>query len=419
MKGVLSCLLALVLTLSITPSVFAESVGGKAWIGEKEYPTLEDAVKAAASGDTITLGEGTYSLFQKTLGVTGKKLTFDGKGTDKTTWIIGANPPDPSYFGTQYNGDACFNGADTVIFKNMKLISGKTINVYTDYGAGKNDIIVNYKDCTVNGSTPEGKQDKAVMNINDSNMDGYKYIINISGTNVVNGVTPDNLNREYPKEQKDISCSRLFEFNTKYGPGNSGRTIVNVNEVAVWEAGKMVDHKNSDGYKDNAFTKTTGDWTTNGDGTITRTVTKECKYCGYQETVTELQVKITYNANGGKGEINSPTGAAGESVSVAQNDFTRNNYTFTGWNTQADGKGTAYKPGDSFTLTDKDTVLYAQWSKKSGSAGTGTSGTVKPIDSPKTGDNSSLALWFALLLANGGAVTATTIYGRKNKRSVK
>ena len=128
---------------------------------------------------------------------------------------------------------------------------------------------------------------------------------------------------------------------------------------------------------------------------------------------------------------------------VAENVFTRNNYTFTGWNTQADGKGTAYKAGDSFTLTDKDTVLYAQWSKNSGStgtgtkgtakpsagtgtkgtakpsAGTGTKGTAKPIDSPKTGDNSNLALWFALLFVSGGAVTATTIYGRKNKRSVK
>ena len=50
-------------------------------------------------------------------------------------------------------------------------------------------------------------------------------------------------------------------------------------------------------------------------------------------------------------------------MTVAENVFTRNNYTFTGWNTQADGKGTAYKPGDSFMLTDKDTVLYAQWNK--------------------------------------------------------
>ena len=129
--------------------------------------------------------------------------------------------------------------------------------------------------------------------------------------------------------------------------------------------------------------------------------------------------------------MSAETGVAGKIVTVAQNEFTRNDYTFTGWNTQADGKGTAYKAGDSFTLTDKDIVLYAQWSKNSGStgtgtkgtakpsAGTGTKGTAKPTDSPKTADNSNLALWFALLFVSGGAVTATTIYGRKNKRSVK
>ena len=124
-------------------------------------------------------------------------------------------------------------------------------------------------------------------------------------------------------------------------------------------------------------------------------------------------------------------GDVGSKIVIGQNGFARSGYTFTGWNTQADGKGTAYKAGNSFTLTDKDTVLYAQWSKNSGSAGTGTNGTAKPsagtgtkgtakpTDSPKTGDNSNLALWFALLFVSGGAVTATTIYGRKNKRSVK
>ena len=120
--------------------------------------------------------------------------------------------------------------------------------------------------------------------------------------------------------------------------------------------------------------------------------------------------------------MSAETGVAGKIVTVAENVFTRNNYTFTGWNTQADGKGTAYKAGDSFTLTDKDTMLYAQWSKNSDSAGTGRNGrnrTAKPTDLPKTGDNSNLALWFALLFVSGGAVTATTIYGRKNKRSVK
>ena len=106
-------------------------------------------------------------------------------------------------------------------------------------------------------------------------------------------------------------------------------------------------------------------------------------------------------------------------MTVAQNEFTRNNYTFTGWNTQADGKGTAYKPGDSFTLTDKDTMLYAQWSKNSDSARTGRNGTAKPTDLPKTGDNSNLALWFVLLLVSGGAITATAVISSKKKHSVK
>ena len=39
--------------------------------------------------------------------------------------------------------------------------------------------------------------------------------------------------------------------------------------------------------------------------------------------------------------------------------------------------------------------------------------------SPQTGDNSNLTLWVALLFVSGGAVTATTVYGRKKKRSVK
>ena len=124
---------------------------------------------------------------------------------------------------------------------------------------------------------------------------------------------------------------------------------------------------------------------------------------------------LSYDANGGMGTMSAETGVAGKIVTVAQNEFTRNNYTFTGWNTQADGKGTAYKPGDSFTLTDKDTVLYAQWSKNSGSAGTGTNGTAKPTDSPKTGDNSNLALWFALLFVSGGAAIGTAVVSRKKK----
>ena len=45
---------------------------------------------------------------------------------------------------------------------------------------------------------------------------------------------------------------------------------------------------------------------------------------------------------------------------LLSNPFTRENYTFNGWNTAADGSGTSYADGDNITLT-ADTTLYAQW----------------------------------------------------------
>ena len=446
MKGVLSCLLALVLVFSITPSVFAgEPVGGKTiyvdaingndtqeGVGttiDKAYKTVAAAVAFAESGDTIQLGTGNYSLYEvcgkkgadNTKYTKNKDLTFIGAGPEETTWGIGPEVPDPKYYGTEYNSDYSFKGTGTITFKNMTLrsshedylgfshtnntivencvingktffwgyetatfkhttfncptgdyaiwtysspvmtfdnctfnSSGKVINVYTDYSAGKHDITVNFNGCTVNGFSL-----KPALNINDSNMGNYKYVINISGNNVVNGVTTDK-----------ISCSRLFGYSGRSG-NNTGRTIVSFGNTTVWtpvwQNGKMFDnqayHNNgvtadgvtytnnvegsndslyAEGYKDHAFDTTPSEWTTNADGKITRTVTKTCKYCGYQENVTEYRVTYYYS-----------------------------------------------------------------------------NGTAKPTDSPKTGDTSNLTLWIALLLANGGAVTATTIYGRKNKRSVK
>ena len=75
---------------------------------------------------------------------------------------------------------------------------------------------------------------------------------------------------------------------------------------------------------------------------------------------------VTYDANGGSGtmtDTNSPY--AYEVVAkVLTNGFTRSRYTFTGWNTKADGSGKPYAEGDSIDVTG-NIVLYAQWSKNS------------------------------------------------------
>lgn len=126
-----AALLAVAMMLQMLPMLaFAEDAPGTpvAWNKKKgtSYTSLADAVKDAKSGDTITLGEGNYTLYGiKSDDTTrGKDLTFVGQGPDKTAWNIGAKVPDPANFGTEYNGDYSFDGAGTVTFKNMTLRSG-------------------------------------------------------------------------------------------------------------------------------------------------------------------------------------------------------------------------------------------------------------------------------------------------------
>ena len=71
---------------------------------------------------------------------------------------------------------------------------------------------------------------------------------------------------------------------------------------------------------------------------------------------------VTFDANGGDdGTMNSQSFTENVPQNLADNEFTRTGYTFTGWNTAADGTGTSYTDGQSVTLTTAGLTLYAQW----------------------------------------------------------
>ena len=77
-----------------------------------------------------------------------------------------------------------------------------------------------------------------------------------------------------------------------------------------------------------------------------------------------LQANVVYNANGGTGSHANTTGWQYSDVTVPSDtskSFKRDGYVFLGWDTQADGNGTAYKDGSQVPLQDKDITLYAQW----------------------------------------------------------
>ena len=389
------------------------------------YDTVLEAVTNAGTVDTIELGEGDYTLYKvNSTGTTkGKDLTFVGKGTDKTTWYIGAEVPNPAHFGTEYGGDYSFDGAGTVTFKNMTLhsgnadylgfiradntvvedcvingktfywgytsakfinttfnaptgdyaiwtyssptmtfdgctfnASGKVINVYTDYGAGKNDITVNFNNCTVNSSLSV----KTALNINDSNMGDYKYIINLSGKNTADDAWLDK-----------TTCSRVFGFGGKSDSNDKGHTEVYVGTELVWgrkegtEKGELKTHKHSAGEAENEVKDTYTDWKETGRH-YERKVTTKCNYCGYTTTNTEKGYKLEYDLNGGDPAEGADDETYKEKI-VPENEKvtlaaapTKEGYFFHYW----DGaEGNFY--GDSATIKmTANTKLTAQWGEE-------------------------------------------------------
>ena len=165
MKKTLALILTFIMVLALVPTVAFAEEPYVAWIGEKGYATLGDAVKDAKSGDTITLGEGEYSLYDVcghigALGsskdyTAGKDLTFVGQGADKTTYHIGAKDTSHSDGPCDYSLDG--RGTEmkeTVIFKDMTIDAGKypevqTKDAYLHGLAGIDNIVLD--NCTFNG----------------------------------------------------------------------------------------------------------------------------------------------------------------------------------------------------------------------------------------------------------------------------
>ena len=95
--------------------------------------------------------------------------------------------------------------------------------------------------------------------------------------------------------------------------------------------------------------------------TGTRTF-KHYRYRGGRVTINYTREKhtIRYDANGGSGAPGNQTKTMGVDLWLSSTTPSRPQYVFKGWNTEANGSGTSYSPGQQF-YPDADTTLYAQW----------------------------------------------------------
>ena len=119
----------------------------------------------------------------------------------------------------------------------------------------------------------------------------------------------------------------------------------------------------------NTFTKTgytfTG-WNTKADGTGTPYTDEQSVSLSNNLTLyAQWEINkytITFNSNGGTGNMNSQQVSYNTSTKLSKNTFTKDGFKFTGWNTKADGKGTSYTNEQNVSLSNNLT-LYAQWNE--------------------------------------------------------
>lgn len=126
------------------------------------------------------------------------------------------------------------------------------------------------------------------------------------------------------------------------------------------------------------------------EGTATGTISKQLIPGDTNETRITNSLKhyyqkgsLSYDGNGAEsGAIETTQDWVKTTTAVSKNAFARTGYTFTGWNTSADGSGTDVKEGSTFTYVTGETTLYAQWAKDAVPSTTqGHKTSVPPADS--------------------------------------
>ena len=336
----------------------------------------------------------------------------------------------------------------TMTFDNcMFNASGKVINVYTDAGAGKHDINVNVNNCTFNSIS--GIFWKQALNINDSNMGPYKYIIKFTGGNTATA-------------ERDITtCSQLFGFGGKPA-NNSGRSDVYFGDELVWTQGEMKTHSYTDGqHEDNFVDQNDYVWSQEGEDWYC-TGHAKCGYCGWpieEKVKAEVVVDPATCLEAGKTsyvakfshKCFTPQTKSGEAIDSLGHDWNEPTYTWkqdgedwyctatrvckrdashvqtetvkatyeatTPATTEKEGAGlyTATFKSDVFKTQTKDDVIAKLPVKAEEKEDQAKTPEAQPI-LPATGDVNAFAIPVVLAVAAAAAILTFVALRRKNQR---
>jgi len=144
-----------------------------------------------------------------------------------------------------------------------------------------------------------------------------------------------------------VDTSNYQQGATVTVPGNAGNLVKSGYSFTGWNA--KADGNGAGYTQGNAFSIGSSDITL------------------YAQWSADPVYNVIYNGNGSENvsvPVDSTGYLRGETVTVSGNidGLVKSGYTFTGWNTQADGRGAGFTQSDTFIIGNSNVVLYAQWS---------------------------------------------------------
>ena len=323
-----------------------------------------------------------------------KETSKGGTYTTDSSGIISRNGKNIFHtinYGEKMNssGLANYNNKDylyitkngSIVTKNKEWIclSGCTTNgkVYSQYEAYSSDDFCDAKEksCTV------------VLGVNWKN-ENYTLTYDNNGGS---GCTSKSMNYgdEYgtlcTPSKRGYAFVGWFDNNYKNSPLNYyADTYSDLKNAFGYDANRLYKHYFEYGLKEGRRISqyiSSDIYNTEGNKTI---------YAGWKGVV----YKINYNANGGTGTMESNNAEFGTNVTIKNNGFTRDGYTFAGWTTKSDGtddgygwtgwSGTWNYADGQYGIAENKLVLYARWKKNK---------------------------VYIKLDANGGSVRSSTTYG--------
>lgn len=215
-----------------------------------------------------------------------------------------------------------------------------------------------------NSATQSSNLDRVIA-IRQSNSFGdgsSAFVLQISNTS---GFQSFNLSFKLMQLDPSSTTGRTSSWNVDYGLGTSPTNFTNVSTTpaslstsigsGAWGSTAVNVNFGSalDNYNNSVWIRISNKTASSGTGNRPVTAIDDISL-----TWSYISSTVTFNANGGSGNMANQTSSA--AANLTSNSFTRTCYAFTGWNTAANGTGTAYADGANYPFTSS-TTLYAQW----------------------------------------------------------